>query len=175
MHLTTLKSIILLSSLFFLAQCQSGSDKLINGEIAPAIELPDAEGNEVTLEDYQGKIVLVDFWASWCKPCREKHPKMVELYNKYKTKNYENADGFEILSVSLDVDKDKWLDAIQKDKLTWEGHISELKGWQTKAARDYQLEAIPASYLLDHKGMIIGVDLRLRDVERILKMRLAKH
>ena len=169
-----LKSILLLSSFFLLIQCQSGSGKLINGEIAPAIELPDTDGNEVALEDYQGKIVLIDFWASWCKPCREKHPKMVELYNEFASKQYENAEGFEILSVSLDVDKEKWLNAIQKDKLPWSGHVSELKGWQTKAARDYQLEAIPASFLLDHKGMIIGVDLRLRDVERILKMRLAK-
>lgn len=174
MHLQITKNILLLSSLLFallFTQCSSNNSGLINGKIAPGIVLENLDGEEVNLEQFKGKIVLVDFWASWCKPCREVHPKLIEIYNKYNKADFVDAESFEILSVSLDVSREKWSSAIEADDLPWPGQVSELKGWQTKAARDYKLESIPASFLLDQNGVIIGVDLHHRDIARILKMR----
>lgn len=123
------------------------------GSPAPAIELPSPEGTVVSLASYKGKYVLVDFWASWCGPCRKENPNVVAAYNKYKNKN------FTILGVSLDDEKENWEKAIEKDNLTWT-HISDLKGWQSVAARDYGIQAIPANYLISPEGVIIARDLR---------------
>jgi thiol-disulfide isomerase/thioredoxin len=98
--------------------------------------------------------VLLDFWASWCGPCRAENPNVVEAYNKYKDK------GFTIYSVSLDDNKDKWQQAIQADGLSWPNHVSDLKRWESIAARDYGIEAIPTNFLLDKEGKIIARDLR---------------
>jgi peroxiredoxin len=128
------------------------------GQPAPEIELPNPDGKNIKLSSLKGKIVLVDFWASWCKPCRIVNPSVVKLYNKYKNK------GFEILGVSLDRDKDAWLKAIEQDKLTWL-HISDLQFWQSKAAQTYQIQAIPATYLIDKEGKILAKDLREKALE----------
>lgn len=124
-----------------------------SGAQAPEISLPDANGKTITLSSFRGKYVLIDFWASWCGPCRQENPNVVRAYNAYKNKN------FTILGVSLDEDKDKWLQAIKKDNLTWT-HISDLKGWQSVAARDYQVNGIPANFLVDPNGNIIASNLR---------------
>jgi peroxiredoxin len=123
------------------------------GATAPEIVLPTSGGKEVTLSSFRGKYVLVDFWASWCGPCRGENPNVVAAFNKYKDKN------FTILGVSLDNDKDKWESAIKKDNLTWT-HISDLKGWESIAARDYQVQSIPANFLVDPQGKIVARDLR---------------
>lgn len=123
------------------------------GATAPEIKLPAQDGKEVMLSSYKGKYVLVDFWASWCGPCRGENPNVVAAYNKFKDKN------FTILGVSLDNNKDKWMAAVKKDNLTWT-HISDLKGWESIAARDYNVESIPANFLIDPTGKIIARDLR---------------
>lgn len=127
------------------------------GKEAPEIAMPDANGNIVKLSSYRGKYVLVDFWASWCGPCRMENPNVVAAYNKYKDKN------FDILGVSLDNPggKDKWLAAIKKDNLTWT-QVTELKGWETSSVGVYGFgeEGIPYNILVDPQGKIIAEKLR---------------
>lgn len=120
---------------------------------APEISMPDVNGKMVNLSDFKGKFVLVDFWASWCAPCRAENPNVVAAYNKFKDKN------FTILGVSLDEDKAAWQQAIAKDKLTWT-HISDLKMWESAAVPAYSIEGIPFNVLLNPQGKIIASGLR---------------
>jgi len=132
------------------------------GQIAPEIELPNPEGQIVKLSDFRGKYVMIDFWAGWCKPCREENPNVVRLYNEYKDQ------GFEVFGVSLDRTREAWVDAIFEDGLTWT-QVSDLKYFNSVAAELYQINAIPATYLIDPDGKIIGKDLRGPSLESKLK------
>jgi len=123
------------------------------GKIAPEINLPNPEGDVVPLSSLRGKVVLIDFWAQWCRPCRMENPNIVDAYNQYKDK------GFTVYGVSLDRSKDKWVQGIEEDGLPWT-HVSDLKYWQSEAARTYNINAIPASFLLDREGRIIAKNLR---------------
>ena len=128
------------------------------GSMAPDITMPDVNGNNLSLSSLKGKYVLVDFWASWCGPCRGENPNLVAAYNKYKSKN------FTILGVSLDKTKDAWVEAIQQDGLTW-NHISDLKFWNSAAVSLYGFNGIPYNVLLDPTGKIIADNLRGSDLE----------
>lgn len=123
------------------------------GAFAPDFSLPNAEGKLISLSTYKGKITLIDFWASWCGPCRAENPNVVKAYQKYHEK------GFEILGVSLDDKKEKWLQAIQSDQLNW-AHVSDLKGWESSINATYGISSIPANYLLDTEGRILAKNLR---------------
>jgi peroxiredoxin len=123
------------------------------GQVAPDIQLPDPNGTVTKLSDLRGKYVLIDFWAAWCKPCRQENPNVVRLYSQYKSK------GFEVFGVSLDRTREDWVKAIADDKLTWT-HVSDLMYFNSAAAELYQIQAIPATYLIDPDGKIIGKDLR---------------
>ena len=137
--------------------------KLAIGMPAPEIMLNDKDGNLLSLSSLKGKIVIVDFWASWCKPCRTENPFVVSLYNKYKDK------GLDIFSVSLDLNKDAWLKAIAQDKLSWKNHVSDLKQWQSPVVSLYGFEGIPFTCLLDKKGNIAGKNLRGPELEEKIK------
>lgn len=132
------------------------------GGMAPNIALKNPDGQVVELESLRGKYVLIDFWASWCGPCRRENPNVVRMYQKYHDK------GFEIYSVSLDNNAGKWKAAIQQDGLGWI-HVSDLRGWQSSAAQLYQIHSIPSTVLLDDKGRIIAKDLRGASLEAKLK------
>lgn len=136
--------------------------KMAGGSLAPDFTFNTPEGKPLALSSFKGKIVLVDFWASWCGPCRKENPNVVRLYKKYHDK------GFEILGVSLDEDKDKWVAAIKKDGLVW-NHVSDLKGWASDACRLYGIEAIPFTVLLDKEGKIIAKSLRGEALESKLE------
>ena len=133
------------------------------GSAAPDFELPNPEGKMMKLSDYKGKVVLLDFWASWCGPCRKENPHVVHLYETY------HEDGFEVFSVSLDKDREKWVAAIAKDNLIWKGHVSDLMFWQSAAAKLYQVSSIPHTVLIDREGNIIGTKLRGFQLEQTLQ------
>jgi len=123
------------------------------GGLAPDIALENPDGEIVKLSSLRGKVVLIDFWASWCRPCRAENPNVKRVYEKYKDR------GFAIYGVSLDRKKEQWKGAIAQDGLTWE-HVSDLKGWQSSAAQLYKVSSIPKTFLLDQKGRVIAMDLR---------------
>lgn len=133
------------------------------GSHAPEITLPDTAGKIVKLSSFKGKYVLVDFWASWCAPCRAENPAVLKAYGKYRSK------GFEILGVSLDKEsaKSSWIKAIHDDKLTWT-QVSDLKYWNSAVAETYSVRAIPQNFLLDPSGKIIAKNLRGEELEKKL-------
>jgi peroxiredoxin len=137
------------------------------GQVAPDFVQNDPAGQPVQLRSFRGKYVLIDFWASWCGPCRLENPNVVSAYNKYKDKN------FTILGVSLDRDKPKWLQAIQQDQLNWT-HVSDLSFWNNAVAKLYRIQSIPQNFMLDPEGRIIGKNLRGEALDSFLEQVLPK-
>ncbi len=133
-----------------------------SGEVAAEIKGQTPEGGELSLSSLRGKYILVDFWASWCGPCRRENPNVVRMYQEYKDK------GFDILSVSLDTDKTRWLQAIEQDNMTWH-HVSDLKGWASNLSKPYGVRGIPYTVLVDPEGKILATRLRGPALEDKLK------
>jgi len=138
---------------------------LAPGSLVNDISMPDTSGTIIQLSDLRGKVVLIDFWASWCGPCRRENPNVVKAYKKY------NKDGFEVFSVSLDKAgaRDKWIAAIKKDGLLWPYHVSDLQGFNCQAVRDYLVSSIPFTVLIDAEGKVIATNLRGPQLEAELK------
>ncbi len=148
-----------IKSTVFAKSLKENIERFSAGEVgskAPSFSGPNPEGEEISLEENLGKVTIVDFWAAWCKPCRIENPNLVKTYNKYKDQ------GLEVISVSLDRpgQKDKWLQAIEEDNLGQWKHVSHLQFWQEPIARKYGITAIPATFILDEKGVIVAKNLR---------------
>ncbi len=146
--------------------------KFINGETAPNFTSTSPAGDKISLYDFQGKMVLLDFWGSWCGPCRKENPGLVYLYNKYHTANFKSAEGFEILSVGMEKNKERWLRAIEKDGLVWNTHVSDLKRMRGEVGGLYRVREIPTKYLLNEEGVIISVNPTIKELDDILGKRL---
>jgi peroxiredoxin len=150
-----LVALIFSASLQLKAQIRQGYD-------APDIALPSVNGDTIQLSSLKGKVVLLDFWASWCGPCRVANKGLTKLYQKFKAK------GFEIYSVSLDDDKSKWTNAIKKDKINWL-QVNDGGGWDAQTAVKWGINAIPTSYLINKDGKLIAMDLEGKELEKALK------
>ncbi|MDA3821138.1 MAG: TlpA disulfide reductase family protein [Bacteroidales bacterium] len=127
---------------------------------APEIELPNVDGEKMYLSSLQGKVVLVDFWASWCNPCRNENPILIKVFKKYQNSSFEKGEGFEIFSVSLDRDEKAWKEAIEADNLSWEYQLGDMQAAKSKPIQEYGIQMIPTNFLLDQNGVIIATNLR---------------
>jgi len=145
------------------------------GNIIPDIKMNDVDGNPRSISDLRGNVVFVDFWASWCKPCRRENPAVVEAYNAYSKKDFRDADGFKVFSISLDKNKEDWTKAIEADGLVWDEHVSDLQGWRSNAAKKFNVRAIPMNYLIDQNGVIIAKNLRGEQLMETLENLIEKN
>jgi len=139
------------------------------GNKAPELIGENPNGETMKLSYTKGKLVLLDFWAAWCGPCRRENPAIVQAYQKYKDEDFKGGDGFTVFSVSLDRTKAAWEKGIKDDKLTWPYHISDLGFWNSKHAAIYGVRSIPANYLIDENGIIVARQLRGPALEATLE------
>jgi peroxiredoxin len=137
------------------------------GQQAIEIALPSVTGDTLRLSSLKGKVVLLDFWASWCGPCRVANKELVKVYDKFKDKN------FEIYSVSLDEEKDSWVKAIRKDKISWQ-QVLDRGGWETPTAAQWGIYALPTNYLIDTDGRLLAMDIHGKELEKALKQLIDK-
>lgn len=157
-----LKKIIpLLALCLLMLSCSSQEVANISDPRLP-IKLPTVKGDSITLASLKGKVILLDFWASWCMPCRAANKQLVKLYSKYKTK------GFEIFSVSVDEEKKSWERAIARDKITWL-QVNDPRGTMAKTVLDWNVSVLPTTFLINKKGDVVAVDLEGKELEKAVK------
>ena len=157
-----LVSLLLISSINVNAQSINIGDK------APELAYNNPKEEILKLSSLRGKYVIIDFWASWCGPCRRENPNLVKTYNKFKNKRFLNGNGLEIYSVSLDNKYSSWVKAMTNDKMFWRYHVSDLKGWQSDGAVIYGVRSIPQTFIIDGNGFIIAKNLKGEDLNKFL-------
>jgi thiol-disulfide isomerase/thioredoxin len=155
--------LILFSLVCFLSAAQV--EKLTVGQQAPILTLPTINGEPFDFSTLKGKVVLLDFWASWCSPCVKEQPFLKEIYGEFEKE--VSANKFEIIGVSLDKEKANWENAVKKLKITWP-QVGDLLFWRSQAAKDYKIEGLPANFVLDENGVIIAIDLHGDELKSFL-------
>ncbi len=164
-----MRQLALVFILLVLFAGKAATQEIQVGQTAPEIIMTGPNGEEYKLSSLRGKLVLVDFWASWCSPCRKENPLLTEVYKRYKEACFTNGKGFEIFSVSLDLKRNNWVEAIESDNLIWNYHGSDLNGWRSSIARMYNIKAIPMNFLIDSAGIIIAKNLRGSELNSTLR------
>ena len=168
-----MKKLLLTGIITILAIVSASAQMPAIGTKATELNYKNPEGKEISLSSLKGNIVLIDFWASWCGPCRRNNPAVVSTYNKFLNKKFNKGiKGFTVYSVSLDQNGDAWKQAIKQDGLVWENHVSDLKGWSADGAAKYGIRSIPQTVLVDETGFVIAINPSTQLIEQILNKKL---
>jgi len=165
--------ILSIALLLFGSTISAQSIGLEPGNKSPEIKLPTIKGDTVALSSLKGKLVLIDFWGTWCSPCVAEQAELAKLYNKYKQSTFTNGKGFEIYGVSLDAKKSNWENFITMNKINWI-QVSDLKFWRSPVAKTYNIQALPFNILMDGNGIIVAKNLHGMDLEKSIAKFLRK-
>jgi thiol-disulfide isomerase/thioredoxin len=167
--------VLIIALLFYSLFSYSQIKGIYVGQISPDVKMLNPEGKELSLSSFKGKYVILDFWASWCGPCRRANPKLVQIYTTYKDKKFANGKGLTVFSVSLDKNKADWLNAITNDKLIWVNHVCDFRIWNSKPVLDFRIDGVPTTLLLDGDGVILARSYYIEDIERVLREKMKQN
>ncbi len=168
-------AIIGLVALIVLGKYFFGQKKYVTGELAPNFEVVLESGEALNLAAMKGKYFLLDFWGSWCVPCRADNLKLVKIYDQFHGQKFDKANDFEIISISIEEDKLQWKKAIEADKMRWKYHYSDLNMLDSEIAKTYRVQQVPTKYLINEMGIIVGVDQTVEEIAAFLEKRVMKN